>query len=111
MRGNADLLGAALANVLENAIKYSEPPSPVVAAIGVDDRRITIDVSDSGCGIDEEELPHIFEPFFRGSRTSAIPGTGVGLALVLTVINHHRGAVTVESGAGTSVRITLPVGR
>ncbi|MDB5036271.1 MAG: two-component sensor histidine kinase [Chlorobi bacterium] len=111
VQGNEDLLRIAIVNVLENAIKYSEPPSTVHAELNVGSRAIRLTVIDSGSGISDEDIPHIFDPFFRSSGTSSIPGTGIGLALVRTIVQHHHGAIAIDSrvGHGTAMTIELPV--
>jgi two-component system sensor histidine kinase BaeS len=74
---------------------------------------VTVTVKDTGIGIPEEELPHIFERFFRGEepQEEQIPGTGLGLAIVKEVIELHGGRVTVESemGAGSTFTVWLPL--
>lgn len=70
-------------------------------------------VADTGMGIPEEELPHIFERFFRGEkpRRMQVPGTGLGLAIVKEIVELHGGRVTVESrvGEGTTFTVWLPL--
>ena len=69
-------------------------------------------VEDNGEGIDPADLPHVFEPFSRGenARTRHVPGTGLGLHIVKTIVEAHGGAVSMASqvGLGSTVRITLP---
>jgi len=70
-------------------------------------------VEDTGMGIDPEDLPHLFERFYRGRRTgkSHVPGSGLGLAIVKEIVDLHRGRVEVESevGQGSTFRVLLPV--
>jgi signal transduction histidine kinase len=70
-------------------------------------------VQDTGVGIDPQDMPHIFERFYRGQnvRQSGIPGTGLGLAIVKEIVNLHEGSIEIESalGKGTTFRIWLPV--
>lgn len=110
IRGNDDLLRVAIANVLENALKYSDDRSPVRMTFETVGRWLRIVVEDQGKGIDPGDLDHIFEPFFRGERTQDTPGTGIGLALVRTIVRHHGGSVAIKStpDLGTTVTITLP---
>jgi heavy metal sensor kinase len=110
VRGNDDLLRAAVVNIIENALKYSDERTPVRITFEALDGTLRLSVTDQGRGIDPADLEKIFEPFFRGERTQDIPGTGIGLALVRTVIRHHGGTVTIESvpDAATTLTITLP---
>jgi len=111
---DADAVGQALANLIDNAIKYSG-----------DDRALTIDtraaagwlviaVSDRGVGIAREEQARIFEKFYRVGRsdTQGRRGSGVGLALVRHIAEAHGGTVTVESapGDGSRFSLRLPLG-
>ncbi len=106
------LLHLVLVNLLDNAIKYSSPGSCIRLGAGMDDAGIQIDVEDRGMGIPEEELPRIFERFYRvdRSRSPAVPGTGLGLSIVRHVMTLLSGRVTVRSalGKGTTVSLHLP---
>jgi signal transduction histidine kinase len=112
--GDADALRSAVQNVVANAVKYSAADGNVdVSAEATDGRVMTIRVSDRGIGIDADDLPHLFKPFFRGRRAvdAQVRGTGVGLSVVRHVVQMHGGDVRVEStvGEGTTVTIVLPV--
>ena len=106
---DADAVGQALANLVDNAIKYSADDR----AIAVDARRagdrLALSVSDHGVGIPPAEQTRIFEKFYRVGRsdTQGRRGSGVGLALVRHVAEAHGGAVTVESTPGEGSRFTL----
>src|SRR5207253_2165444 len=78
------LLGQLLDNLLENAFKYSEPGSPVTVSLAREANAVVLAVRDAGCGIAPEDLPHIFEPFYRAAdvRRRGQPGVGLGLAVV-----------------------------
>ncbi len=110
IRGNDDLLRVAIVNVIDNALKYSDAPSPVGVSFDASGGELRLTVEDHGRGIPAEELPEVFSPFFRGESTKDRPGTGVGLALVQRIVGHHGGRVTIGSraGAGTIVTISLP---
>lgn len=104
------LLQTAFQNLMENGCKYSANGRVSVRiALGVG--RVQVTVSDTGLGIPPDDLPHIFEPFYRSDNTMTINGHGIGLALTRRIILLHRGQITVESvmGKGTTFRITLPV--
>jgi signal transduction histidine kinase len=106
---DADAVGQALANLVDNAIKYSGE----VKRLGIDARiegeALCISVADAGVGIPPEEQPRIFEKFYRVGRseTQGRRGSGVGLALVRHVAEAHGGRVTVESRPGEGSRFTL----
>jgi signal transduction histidine kinase len=112
--GDANALRSAMQNVIGNAVKYSESGGTVeVATEPVHDGGIVrIRVADRGIGIDAADLPHIFEPFYRGRRAvdAQVRGSGVGLSVVQHVIQTHGGDVHVESrgGEGTTVTVVLP---
>jgi signal transduction histidine kinase len=110
---DADALRSAVQNLVGNAVKYSAGGGSVDLAARPVAGGIELRVTDRGLGIDAADLPHIFEPFFRGRLAveAQIRGTGVGLSVVRHVIAAHRGAIAVDSraGEGTVVTVTLPV--
>jgi len=113
-RINAALLEQAVVNLIDNAIKYSEPGCPVsVDAEGLSNE-VVIRVADKGCGIEPEHLSRIFERFYRvdKARSRKLGGTGLGLSIVKHIVQAHDGTVTVESapGVGTTFSIHLPKG-
>ena len=105
----------AFSNVIENCIKYSPDGSPVLIRIryAPADDQLIIRFEDHGKGIDAEDLPFIFDPFFRGknSEDQRTPGSGLGLSLVKDIIKKHGGRIEVKSKRhkGTVVSIFLPV--
>jgi two-component system sensor histidine kinase SenX3 len=106
-------LVSAVTNLLDNAIKYSEPGEPVeVDAVAIDGS-VCITVSDRGIGIPARDLERIFERFYRvdRARSRATGGTGLGLSIVRHVAQAHGGDVTVESteGEGSTFRLRLPL--
>jgi len=100
-------LGRAVNNLLENAVKYAGTGEPIEIRL-VDGELV---IRDHGPGIDPDELPHIFDRFFRGSRSRALPGSGLGLAIVRQVVERHAGTVSASPapGGGTVVRLRMPV--
>ncbi len=112
-RMNPQLLEQAVINLLDNAIKYSEPGSEVQVLASQFYDEVTITVSDRGCGIAAEHLPRIFERFYRvdKARSRKLGGTGLGLAIVKHIVQAHRGHVTVKSTAsvGSVFTIHLPL--
>lgn len=100
-------------NLLENAVKYSEPGGRIIVRATAEGERICFSVSDSGVGISGRDLPRIFERFYRAdkSRQSGRGGTGLGLAIVKHIAQLHGGSVEAESetGRATTVRVYLPL--
>jgi signal transduction histidine kinase len=113
---DAAALRRAVQNLLENAVKYGGQSTGQSGWIGVRARRassgeVEITVADRGPGIRREDLPHLFEPFFRGRDAAAtsVPGSGLGLSLVRHTVEAHGGRVTVDStGEGSAFTLRLP---
>lgn len=99
---NAPLIEQAVINLIDNAIKYSEPESTVDVSAERDGGTVVIAVRDHGCGISREHLPRLFERFYRvdKGRSRKLGGTGLGLAIVKHIAQAHGGYVTVESAPG-----------
>jgi two-component system sensor histidine kinase BaeS len=113
VRGDSDRLHQALGNLLSNTARYCAPGDAVTVTVTTDvtrDRRARIEVADTGPGIRPEDLPHVFDRFWRGSAGRAAGGTGIGLAVVRALISAHGGTVEAGSGPGPGARfvITLP---
>ena len=107
------LLEQAVVNLLDNAVKYSEPEREVVITASSDGREIRIDVADHGIGIERKHLPRIFERFYRvdKARSRAVGGTGLGLSIVKHIAQAHGGHVSVESTVGEGSRFTIHLPR
>lgn len=111
VQGDRVLLSLGCYNLLDNALKFTEEGGSVeVRAFEMDDW-LVIEVADNGLGIPEEDIPYIFEELYRGSNTQGRQGSGLGLALVQTIVKKHLGTVTVRSqiGEGTVFTLRLPV--
>lgn len=112
VKANTRLLEQAVGNLLDNAIKYSEPGSAVEVEVVKNENEVAIEVSDHGCGIAPEHLPRLFERFYRvdRARSREMGGTGLGLAIVKHITQAHGGYVAVEStiGKGSTFTIHLP---
>jgi signal transduction histidine kinase len=99
-------------NLLDNALKFSPRGGAVEVAIDLSGDTAVVSVSDVGEGIPEADLPHVFERFRRGQNVEGrIPGSGIGLAGVHTIVELHRGTIAVQSevGQGTTFTIRLPI--
>jgi two-component system sensor histidine kinase MprB len=109
VRGQPALLERAVLNVLDNAAKWS-PPGGTVRVWLQRGQRWTLDVLDEGPGIAPDDLPHVFERFYRSEVARSLPGSGLGLAIVQRVVLGHGGTVTAASplSGGTLVHIELP---
>lgn len=109
--GDRDLLFLAIYNLLDNAMKFTRPGDTIEVRAIEDGRMITVEVADTGPGIPEDELSHIFEELYRGQAARGTPGSGLGLALVRAIVETHRGTVTVRSrqGQGSVFTLHLPL--
>jgi two-component system sensor histidine kinase MprB len=103
VRGVPASLERAIGNVLDNAAKWSPPGAEV--DVGVVDGTVT--VRDQGPGIADEDLPHVFDRFYRSSSARTLPGSGLGLAIVRQVAEAHGGSVVAERAEGGGTLITL----
>ncbi|HBN94978.1 MAG TPA: hypothetical protein DDZ66_01650 [Firmicutes bacterium] len=111
--GDRDMLATALRNVIFNAIKYTSAGGFVVISAGIKGSQVKIDIGDSGVGIESEDLPFIFERFYRTdrSRSRETGGTGIGLAVTAEVVKGHDGKIEVQSqpDVGSTFTIYLPL--
>lgn len=102
-----------ITNLVENAIKYNKEHGWVKVELDADHQFFTLRVSDSGLGIPEEALPHIYERFYRADKSHSreIGGTGLGLAITKSALLMHRGSITVESveGEGSCFTVKIPL--
>ena len=107
IQGDRRKLQRVLANLLDNAVKYTPPGGEIRVMLGEEADRLTIRVQDTGSGISAEDLPHIFERFYRGDRSRALPGNGLGLCLARAIMHAHGGGLNAESRAGQGSLFTL----
>lgn len=107
------LLRRAIINLVSNAVKYTAPGGHVEIAIQPAADSTSIVVSDDGCGIPEEHMPHIFDRFYRGdsARSRDPDGMGLGLAIVKSIVDLHEGRIDVESRRGQGTRVTMQLKR
>jgi heavy metal sensor kinase len=113
VRGEFAALESLFLAVLDNAIKYTPPGGFVHFGSSFSSREATIEITDSGAGIAQEDLPRIFDRFFRAdqARSREVPGSGLGLSIALWIAETHKGRIEVESeiGRGSQFRIALPL--
>ena len=103
----------AITNLIENAIKYNKEDGWVRVSLNADHKYFYVTVADSGQGIPEESLNHIYERFYRvdKSHSTEIEGTGLGLAITRSAIIMHHGVIRVKSqvGEGTTFSVRIPL--
>lgn len=111
--GDALRLEQVMLNLLENAVAYSNPPRQVILSAALRDGQMEVRVADNGIGIPPNDLPHIFERFYRvdKGRSRSSGGTGLGLSIVKHIVQSHGGTVHAESevGQGTTIVLRLPL--
>lgn len=110
--GDYDKLIQVIDNVLDNAVKFSAKGEPITLKLSSNDKFIKITISDKGKGIKKEDLPKVYDRYFRGSN-HLVEGMGLGLYLTRNIISQHHGTVQLRSkeNKGTDVIISLPKGR
>lgn len=109
--GDWDLLYLAAYNLVDNAIKYTRPGDTIEVRAREDGTVVMIEVADTGPGIPEKELPHVWAELYRAEQARGVPGSGLGLPLVKAIIERHGGHVSLHSrpGKGTAVSLYLPL--
>jgi signal transduction histidine kinase len=114
MQGDARRLEQIVDNLLSNALRYTDPGGRVALRVGREVPGCVVEVRDTGIGIAAEDLPHVFDRFWRSdrSRSRATGGSGIGLAVVRELVRAHHGRVELRSelGHGTTARVVLPAG-
>lgn len=112
VQADQDLLRQAIANLLSNACRYTNPNGTIWLRLTDQEKTAVIEVEDTGIGMEETDLAHIFERFYRAdkSRSKAKGGFGLGLAIVQQIVQFHQGTISVKSaiGEGSTFRIELP---
>jgi len=105
------LMSSAVAQLLENAARYSPPGSTIAVRVAVDNGDVHVSVEDAGAGLLQDEIPRLFAPFFRGTAARSIPGTGMGLAIARGLIAAEHGRIWAENrpgGGGARFCIVVP---
>ena len=108
--GDETRLRQLVANLLDNAVKYTAAGGLVEVRTRTSERMVSLEVRDTGTGIDDNDLPRIFERLYRGDRSRSQPGLGLGLSFVKAICEAHGGRIHVESspGEGTTFTLRLP---
>lgn len=99
-----------LGNLLDNAIKFTRPGGKIVISVCGNEKDMTIEILDTGIGILNEDIPHVFEKFFRGDKSRSEPGSGLGLSLARAFVLSLGGSIQVRSGPGkgSTFAVILP---
>ena len=108
IEGNEELLKRVFSNLLDNACKYS-PDHEAKILISSDAKSCVVKFKDQGIGISPEDMPHIFNPFYRSSNATPVPGFGIGLSICQRIVDLHHGTISVESelGRGSEFQVHL----
>lgn len=113
VRADPVMIEQILMNILDNALRYSPTDTTIAVRVSKDMEQVRVEILDQGCGIPCEELPHVFDRFYRSTRTSAQEGSGLGLSIAQGFAAAFGGSVTLHSphsgGQGTQAIILLPL--
>lgn len=110
INGHKDFLREAFTNLISNGINYNCEGGKVTIDVQKNNDRIYVKITDTGIGISEDDLPHIFDEFYRSKKAKHVLGSGLGLSIVKRIIEAHKGRITVEStlNKGSTFSVYLP---
>ncbi len=111
IRMDASLIATVLANILDNAGKFSAHGKPIIVTARKEGKNAMVAVKDHGIGIPKEDLQKVFDKFYRVQNKRSLPGTGLGLSICKGIIEAHAGQIWAESSLGkdTTITFTLPL--
>lgn len=111
VKGDASQLNRLFSNILTNAFKYTYAGGKVILSLSQSQQKVVISVEDTGIGIDTQCLPYIFQRFWRAKQVRKQQGLGLGLAICKTIVQQHKGKITVTSevNVGTCFKVYLPL--
>ena len=111
VRGDGDRIRQALVNLAHNAIKFNHPGGRVTMSTRASGKAIVVSVSDTGIGISKEDLPHVFERFYKADKARTGGGSGLGLAIAKHIVQAHGGSIWAQSeeGQGSTFSFSLPI--
>jgi two-component system phosphate regulon sensor histidine kinase PhoR len=109
--GDSERIEQVLVNLVHNAIKFTPPKGEIKVFCRIQDDQVVISINDTGIGIPEDDLPHIFERFYKVDKARSGSGTGLGLAIAKHIVQAHSGDIWVESqeGKGSTFTFSLPI--
>jgi two-component system phosphate regulon sensor histidine kinase PhoR len=110
VQADKERIQQVIVNIVHNAIKFTPQGGKVVVSTKLDNQSVVTQVSDTGIGISKEDLPHIFERFFKADKSHSTSGTGLGLAIAKHIVQSHGGSIWVQSeqGKGSTFGFNLP---
>ena len=110
IEGDNGRLQRVIANLVDNAVKFTAPGGTIFLSAKEESSHLIFSVTDNGAGIPKEDVPHIFDRFYRGDRSRTTQGNGLGLSLARSFVQAHRGEISVKSslGSGTTLTVLLP---
>jgi two-component system phosphate regulon sensor histidine kinase PhoR len=111
IKADNDRIRQTLTNLVHNAIKFNHPGGKVIVSTKIDGKSITVSVCDTGIGISKEDLPHVFERFYKADKARPRGGSGLGLAIAKHVVQAHGGSIWAQSeeGKGSTFSFNLPL--
>ena len=110
VQADKDRIRQTIINLVHNAIKFNKPAGRVTVSTGYDSKSITVNVADTGIGISKEDLPHVFERFYKADKARTGGGSGLGLAIAKHTVQAHGGDIHAQSeeGKGSTFTFSLP---
>jgi signal transduction histidine kinase len=109
LHADVQKLQRVLSNLLDNAIKYTPPGRSVIISVYGTDRAVRVILRDTGIGIPEPDLSHIFDRFYRAEKSRSEPGNGLGLSLARAFVLAHRGSIAATSTPGEGSEFVVPI--